>query len=680
MPFQHGVLCRLPDFEAPPKCLECYTETQHLAHTPAPAVASILTDTNACGPFCTWLFSGLYLRIGTCYPLASADYSRPQVEPAIVYSKAIFLSKNNNFMHSLQLTGPNKIPEITKGHINSQRPAFQIKGKAQDKPEEIPSYIPHYSLYNGTDRYPLGERDGTASAHAKEQHDRYLNKAKSKIIRKLTLSMEQQSKLQALNDTEQGGTRTVQPNHGIPDQKNACFRRYDNIPKQSTSGKAHNFSDNHVPILSPENKLPKNVNNCPKEHTVAQPKSPLRLIANAIKKSIIEPLTSPDGLKKGPGTNTSLASENTFFSFPQAVARSVNLRNKKSHGDHNEQVPDLSLLDSSEKRHELRSLGMGHFSGRSEDEYSCGNKGTPLPVYCAPGNSSTEHCINVDEVPTLLERFTLKERLQKYAKGDLHDQNEKNVLYSSLRHRNKSADVILKSPEQRSNRWDLFSNFRNKIDGKMKAPISPCTVFDVDDVLNDSSKEEYLEVSDDYSSSSDGELGSKTSLFHKVTFLSKRTIRRNRRLEKETKQLAKQEELKRFHKAQAIQRLLEEVEEKQRALEVYGVQLERELRGESDSRIQDETQLLQEWFELVLEKNKLMHYESKLLIIERNKHKMLQQLIRGRRNTVIRLSFPLEEQQVEEKDEKKHCAKIMFGMQIVKVIDYQHAIFVLPSQ
>uniref|UniRef100_A0A8D0CCF4 BMERB domain-containing protein n=1 Tax=Salvator merianae TaxID=96440 RepID=A0A8D0CCF4_SALMN len=613
-------------------------------------------------------------------------------------------------MHSLQLTGPNKIPEITKGHINSQRPAFQIKGKAQDKPEEIPSYIPHYSLYNGTDRYPLaprksicanytklqseddrmedhclgnqtanskqlsglftknsdtssanqGERDGTASAHAKEQHDRYLNKAKSKIIRKLTLSMEQQSKLQALNDTEQGGTRTVQPNHGIPDQKNACFRRYDNIPKQSTSGKAHNFSDNHVPILSPENKLPKNVNNCPKEHTVAQPKSPLRLIANAIKKSIIEPLTSPDGLKKGPGTNTSLASENTFFSFPQAVARSVNLRNKKSHGDHNEQVPDLSLLDSSEKRHELRSLGMGHFSGRSEDEYSCGNKGTPLPVYCAPGNSSTEHCINVDEVPTLLERFTLKERLQKYAKGDLHDQNEKNVLYSSLRHRNKSADVILKSPEQRSNRWDLFSNFRNKIDGKMKAPISPCTVFDVDDVLNDSSKEEYL-------GKKNYPKGLHSREYAELLCYSKRTIRRNRRLEKETKQLAKQEELKRFHKAQAIQRLLEEVEEKQRALEVYGVQLERELRGESDSRIQDETQLLQEWFELVLEKNKLMHYESKLLII-------------GRRNTVIRLSFPLEEQQVEEKDEKKHCAKIMFGMQIVKVIDYQHAIFVLPSQ
>ncbi|KAJ6665121.1 hypothetical protein lerEdw1_005352 [Lerista edwardsae] len=101
--------------------------------------------------------------------------------------------------------------------------------------------------------------------------------------------------------------------------------------------------------------------------------------------------------------------------------------------------------------------------------------------------------------------------------------------------------------------------------------------------------------------------------------MTKRILRRNRKLEKETKQLVKQEELKRLHKAQAIQRLLEEVEEKQRALEVHGVQIERQLRGESaDSSTQDESQLLHEWFELVLEKNKLMRYESELLIIVAN--------------------------------------------------------------
>ncbi|NXW87525.1 MICLK protein, partial [Alopecoenas beccarii] len=92
-------------------------------------------------------------------------------------------------------------------------------------------------------------------------------------------------------------------------------------------------------------------------------------------------------------------------------------------------------------------------------------------------------------------------------------------------------------------------------------------------------------------------------------------LRRRRKLEKETKQLIKQEELKRLHKAQAVQRQLEELEERQRALEIFGVELERELRGESDSSTKDETQMLHEWFELVLEKNKLMRYESQLLII-----------------------------------------------------------------
>ncbi|NXX41285.1 MICLK protein, partial [Tricholaema leucomelas] len=96
---------------------------------------------------------------------------------------------------------------------------------------------------------------------------------------------------------------------------------------------------------------------------------------------------------------------------------------------------------------------------------------------------------------------------------------------------------------------------------------------------------------------------------------AKRALRRRRKLEKETKQLIKQEELKRLHKAQAVQRQLEELEERQRALETFGVKLERELRGESDSSINDETQMLHEWFELVLEKNKLMRYESELLII-----------------------------------------------------------------
>ncbi|NXQ45002.1 MICLK protein, partial [Catharus fuscescens] len=94
-------------------------------------------------------------------------------------------------------------------------------------------------------------------------------------------------------------------------------------------------------------------------------------------------------------------------------------------------------------------------------------------------------------------------------------------------------------------------------------------------------------------SSSDEEFESKPSLTHKA----KRALRKRRKLEKETKQLIKQEELKRLHKAQAVQRQLEELEERQRALEIFGVELERELRGEAGTHTDPRAQLLPQWAE-----------------------------------------------------------------------------------
>lgn len=75
--------------------------------------------------------------------------------------------------------------------------------------------------------------------------------------------------------------------------------------------------------------------------------------------------------------------------------------------------------------------------------------------------------------------------------------------------------------------------------------------------------------------------------------------------------------LKRLHRAQAIQRQLEEVSEKQRDLEEQGVTIEKLIRGETEkshSDDRDEAQLHQAWFKLVLEKNRLARYESELMI------------------------------------------------------------------
>ncbi|KAM9571975.1 protein-methionine sulfoxide oxidase mical3a-like isoform 7-T7 [Salvelinus alpinus] len=147
-----------------------------------------------------------------------------------------------------------------------------------------------------------------------------------------------------------------------------------------------------------------------------------------------------------------------------------------------------------------------------------------------------------------------------------------------------------------------------------------------------------------------------------------------RRVQKAARRQAKQEELKRLHRAQIIQRQLEQVEEKQRQLEERGVAVEKALRGEADywgesnySEImdlhlgvepfvgtprrrpisfcpccssegmgkKDDPKLMQEWFKLVQEKNALVRYESELMIFAReleleDRQSRLQQDLRER--------------------------------------------------
>ncbi|XP_073785938.1 protein-methionine sulfoxide oxidase mical3a isoform X6 [Danio rerio] len=181
-----------------------------------------------------------------------------------------------------------------------------------------------------------------------------------------------------------------------------------------------------------------------------------------------------------------------------------------------------------------------------------------------------------------------------------------------------------------------------------------------------------------------------------------------RRVQKAARRQAKQEELKRLHRAQMIQRQLEQVEEKQRQLEERGVAVEKALRGEAGlykgssvspkqrkrrsdywgesnySEIldlhlgvepyvgtprrralylcpccapegmgkKDDPKLMQEWFKLVQEKNALVRYESELMIFAReleleDRQSRLQQELRER--MAIDDHLKTEEELAEEK-------------------------------
>uniref|UniRef100_A0A8D0NCZ3 F-actin monooxygenase n=1 Tax=Sus scrofa TaxID=9823 RepID=A0A8D0NCZ3_PIG len=125
-----------------------------------------------------------------------------------------------------------------------------------------------------------------------------------------------------------------------------------------------------------------------------------------------------------------------------------------------------------------------------------------------------------------------------------------------------------------------------------------------------------------------------------------------RRVQKAARRQAKQEELKRLHRAQIIQRQLEQVEEKQRQLEERGVAVEKALRGEAGMGKQDDPKLMQEWFKLVQEKNAMVRYESELMIFAReleleDRQSRLQQELRER--MAVEDHLKTEEELSEEK-------------------------------
>ncbi|XP_038036534.1 F-actin-monooxygenase MICAL2 isoform X16 [Anas platyrhynchos] len=585
-----------------------------------------------------------------------------------------------------QLTSYKNPPKVTRGHVQRYSPVSQRKEKVREMHEDVHLYMPHcpfQSRARGSPRIPRGngtltddflepedidchtgtctgqswnenkqnytsesqgfnsnakvlpclclkEKDEKNTRHPGEKFEQELKEAKKRLV----LCTEQQRMLYDSNGVDLGGTRLQNQNKGVlgisekdkdTDWRKGVFKQSHHLPLL--------FADDVPLALSVDMKgALKNPDTAAKEPTASQPKSPLRLIANAIKRSILEPLTSStEGLKQDSDSKSKASSEKTYFSFPSTPGYSLSQRNSNNNRANNSQPQELKIGKQAGEYLGITCNSLStpsNFSVSSEEispsEYT---KELFFPVYSPQSRPSKttgipqkSPCTRMEDVPGLLEKFTFKETPPVASRGDIFTCNKKYLLASSREPKNVPRDNLDDST-QKSSLGSLFDRLRSKVHEREGNFLVSSLPF-----MRDHSAEDRLhfpsagcehptvrkEAAEYSTSSSEDEFELKPSLTHKA----KMSLRRRRKLEKETKQLIKQEELKRLHKAQAVQRQLEELEERQRALEIFGVKLERELRGESaDSGTQDETQMLHEWFELVLEKNKLMRYESELLIV-----------------------------------------------------------------
>ncbi|XP_042694051.1 F-actin-monooxygenase MICAL3 isoform X10 [Centrocercus urophasianus] len=270
----------------------------------------------------------------------------------------------------------------------------------------------------------------------------------------------------------------------------------------------------------------------------------------------------------------------------------------------------------------------------------------------------------------------------------------------------KSSGGTEDTTKSRSLWKSVFSGYKK--DKKKKADDKSCPSTPSSSATVDSGKHKasplitaadlqlrrHLSFSEDSDLSSDDvlERSSQKSKRERAYTEEELNAKLTRRVQKAARRQAKQEELKRLHRAQIIQRQLEQVEEKQRQLEERGVAVEKALRGEAGMGKKDDPKLMQEWFKLVQEKNALVRYESELMIFAReleleDRQSRLQQELRERmavedhlktdeelseekrilnemlevveqRDSLVAL---LEEQRLREKEEDKDLEAVMLS-------------------
>ncbi|XP_027433998.2 F-actin-monooxygenase MICAL2 isoform X2 [Zalophus californianus] len=690
-------------------------------------------------------------------PLSSSSLSSPLSSTPSFSSASVPGNALDGF--SLPQVTANNLPsQVLRGHSSPSTPIFLRRARAQGLPKDMPLYLPHGQMLEQAEYCmvrPGGDglarpqppslaemaSDGCQEAEAPLGDTRSIRRGPHPTGGKDRCLPDQELSPRAGEDP---GEKNTGPRRGeedgseleegkklglkklvlIPEQKTKLLDWNHPIPEsmslEAGAQCAQRSTDNGRGgcVLKPVSPLlfPRTARETPPTQGRAQektgtpaerapPKSPLRLIANAIRRSLEPLLPNSEGGRKA---SAKPESKTLPTSQPHACTHSFSLRKTSSSKDGNQQSPGKDMASRASA-----FFTWGSPPARAAQPSYPRPPDLALRTHSLPNQPSkvfpalmTPPCHKMEDVPTLLEKVSLQETSPDASR----DPKGKISLFTSFRLKDKSFESSLQESKQRKDFQDLFSTLRGAGEPadsaqpleKLAQPFSStCLGQRVHPASPDKDASPKhipirVQVPGAASSTSSTSPSSADEDFHPQPSLrskERKTLRRRRKLEKATKQLVKQEELKRLHKAQAIQRQLEEVEERQRASEIRGMRLEKALRGEAaDSGTQDEAQLLQEWFKLALEKNKLMRYESELLIMaqeleledhqsrleQKLRQKMLKEESQKDENDLNeereifsemmqaieqrdRLVDSLEEQRIKEKAEDQHFESFIFS-------------------
>ncbi|KAM4018504.1 F-actin-monooxygenase MICAL2 isoform 2-T4 [Anomaloglossus baeobatrachus] len=516
-------------------------------------------------------------------------------------------NKSQRWRQKIQSTFPLLIAKRLS-HVSSSSPDDEMFNKnvsehftdpnipSQKTPEEeyhpIPSYIPHHKALMGKcTALKNGEHASSSAPSTPTSNHQYLNQ-KNKLGKyrdvdigndPLSGYLSDHSDVFEKDEKQDEDSKQNKPSQEQGRPQNPTLKKLYLSNEEKSKLLDWSSTKPRPQVKDANEQTPSYINHDHGGESEHKGKSAFAILSNAIKRSFTRSVSSsPDSPKNISSPKTKPVSPTSYLDIPGSFFRRSH-SNSESHINPNGTEMSFMSNHGSSTHHDYKASTDGSSSSQKPKQ----------------------DLSKVEDMPKMLEKFSIRENNPSSISADLPFRNRKGSIFSSLRLTNKTSET----PSNDS--WYASWSFRRKSSEKeaeQRPHISSKVASNLQATTQLEIKSTRATKSENYNSSTDEECTRGRS----SSFKSIRASKHQRKVEREARLRAKQEELKRLHKAQTIQRQLEETEEKQRALDIQGIKLEKALRGETDSGAQDEARLLRDWFQLALEKSKLNRYESEL--------------------------------------------------------------------